>query len=173
MILNKIESFRQVLILLFIMSVEPFEIFCNEPHWRHYLQNTMDSFYCSVLHIPDATQRRRLCNLSKADRSIDSLPGTYESPVRILKQFYFGWKKDATAVQEEEGRKRKNKRQPRRIRESVAIPAAFQLGEFHVMHRESRLHASNRKRRKITLPFCRLDSHHSWHLYLLLFIYVY
>jgi len=47
-------------------------------------------------------QRRRLCNLSKADRSIDSLPGTYESPVRILEQFYFGWKKDATIVQEKE-----------------------------------------------------------------------
>lgn len=62
----------------------------------------MDSFHRSILHIRDVTQRRRLCNLSKADRSIDSLPGTYESPVRILEQFYSGWKKDAAAVQEEE-----------------------------------------------------------------------
>lgn len=71
-------------------------------------------------------------------------------------------------------KKEEHKRQPRRIRESVAIPAALQLGEFHVMHRESRLHASNGKRGKITLPFCRLDSRYSWRLYLLLlFIYVY
>lgn len=62
----------------------------------------MYSFHCNVLHIRDATQRRRLCNLSKADRSIDSLPETYESSVRILEQFYSGWKKDATAVQEKE-----------------------------------------------------------------------
>lgn len=73
-----------------------------------------------------------------------------------------------------EAKKEEHKRQPRRIRESVAIPTALQLGEFHVMHRESRLHASNGKRGKITLPFCRLDVYHSWHLYLLLlFIYVY
>lgn len=50
------------------------------------------------------------CNFSRADRSIDS-PGTYESSVRILEQFYSGWKKDATAgggKRESGGRKKKN-----------------------------------------------------------------
>jgi len=71
-------------------------------------------------------------------------------------------------------KKEEQRRQPREIRESVAIPAALQLGEFYVMHRESRLHASNGKRGKITLPFHGLNSriHGACVYYFYLFVFI-
>jgi len=115
----------------------------------------------------------RACNLSRADRSIDSPCRTYESPVRVLEQFYAGWKKDAAAIPEEEGAEKGRTAEAaatdtRECRRSCCTPAGGwrdgggRVGEsrevFRVMHRESRLHALNEKRGKITLSFRRLDS---------------
>jgi len=115
----------------------------------------------------------RACNLSRADRSIDSPCRTYESPVRVLEQFYAGWKKDAAAIPEEEGAEKgriaeaaaTDTRECRRCCTPAPGEAGRRVGErgerrevFRVMHRESRLRALNEKRGKITLSFRRLDS---------------
>lgn len=122
-----------------------------------------------VFHIRDATQRRGLVIFrERIGRSIPFPKKRMNRPFASWNSFTRAWKKDATQrrlykeeVGGEGGGRGKRKRTTRGSHDgyaSVAIPVLHsELGEFHVMHRESGLHASNGKRGKITLPFCRLD----------------